>query len=127
MIVLNTEIIIALHDMQIERFGGEYGVRDVGLLESLTVSPYQTFDGKDLYPDVYDKALKYLYGFAQSQAFADGNKRTAAIVMLVFLEYNGISVRFSNDELYDLTMDVANDRLSQTEAKAFLMSRILKD
>jgi death on curing protein len=39
-----------IHDILIERFGGAKGIRDRGILESAIGRPFQTFDGKELYP-----------------------------------------------------------------------------
>ena len=48
--------VLAIHDILIERFGGAKGVRDNAGLESAINRPYQTFDGKELYPDPVAKA-----------------------------------------------------------------------
>lgn len=45
-----------IHDILIEKFGGTKGIRDKGSLESAIARPYQTFDGKELYPHPEDKA-----------------------------------------------------------------------
>ncbi|MFN9500883.1 MAG: type II toxin-antitoxin system death-on-curing family toxin, partial [Chryseotalea sp.] len=45
-----------IHEILIERFGGAKGIRDKGLLESSISRPFQTFDGQELYPHVFDKA-----------------------------------------------------------------------
>ena len=50
MIRLTTKQVISIHSSLIEATGGTDGVRDMGLLETALEVPFQTFDGKDLYP-----------------------------------------------------------------------------
>ena len=47
MIYLSKDQILLLHDKLIERYGGSYGVRDEGLLDSAVNAPFQSFDGND--------------------------------------------------------------------------------
>ena len=42
--------VMAIHDIAIEKFGGAVGIRDKKILESALAQPFQTFDGRDLYP-----------------------------------------------------------------------------
>ena len=51
---------------------------------------YQTWDGKDLYPSVEEKAAVLLYLVTKNHSFTDGNKRIAATLFLWFMENNGI-------------------------------------
>ncbi len=51
---------------------------------------YQTFDGKDLYPSVEEKAANLLYFVTKNHSFTDGNKRIAAFLFLYFMDRNGI-------------------------------------
>ena len=50
MIKLTKEQVVSIHSSLIKASGGTDGVRDDGLLESALESPFQTFDGHDLYP-----------------------------------------------------------------------------
>lgn len=114
-------MILALHDQQIAKFGGSYGVLDENVFLSQCYIPYQTFGGEELFPDVYDKAVRYLFGFATNQVFKDGNKRTALITMLTFLHFNGIEIDLASDELAKLTLDVANKILNEEQVKQILI------
>ena len=49
---------------------------------------YQTFDGKELYPSIEEKAAHLLYSTIKNHSFIDGNKRIAAAIFLWFLELN---------------------------------------
>lgn len=52
MIKMTKEQILLLHTQLIETTGGSNGIRDVGLLESALESPFQSFDGEELYPSI---------------------------------------------------------------------------
>ena len=118
---LSKETILRIHDEMISMYGGQFGIRDENLFMSECVMPYQTFMGQDLFPDIYDKAVRYLFGFASNQVFLDGNKRTAAMVMLVFLALNGVELNISDAELYVLCMQAANKEIDSLEAKKTLI------
>lgn len=50
------EDILLVHKYSIQKYGGLDGLRDLGLLESAIARPFQTFDAKDLYPSIFEKA-----------------------------------------------------------------------
>jgi death on curing protein len=54
--MITKEIVLRLHELSIQQFGGAKGIRDEGLMESAIARPYQTFGGEDLYPTVLEKA-----------------------------------------------------------------------
>ncbi|MEX2410247.1 MAG: RhuM family protein [Candidatus Paceibacterota bacterium] len=74
---------------------------------------YQTFDGKDLYPSVEEKAANLLYFVTKNHSFTDGNKRIAAFLFLYFLDKNGIlynangEKRIADNALVALTLMIA--------------------
>lgn len=112
-----------VHDEMIARYGGSGGVRDNGLLISVSSSPYQTFGGDDLYPSLYDKAAKYMLDFARYQIFVDGNKRTALATASTFLLVNGVELGLTNDEAYRLVMDIANNRITEVGQVSQIISK----
>jgi len=73
-----------LHEEQLRLFGGLEGVRDRAALESAVAVPTATFAGDFLHEDIFVMAAAYAYHLAESQAFLDGNKRTALNAALVF-------------------------------------------
>ena len=77
-----------LHDISLERYGGQAGVRDPGLVDSALASAQNTsFYGAG---DVFDIAAAYAFHIAEAQAFNDGNKRAAIGAALTFLELNSV-------------------------------------
>lgn len=90
---VSLEDALAIHDLSIQRYGGIEGTRDEGLLESALAQPQQTFGGEELYPSLAEKAARYAFGIVNNHPFADGNKRTGAAVLAVFLRANGIQFK----------------------------------
>lgn len=119
---ISKDEILVIHHEMIVRYGGVDGLRDKNLFESECVMPYQTFAGEDLFPDLYDKAVRYLFGFAGNQIFVDGNKRTGTMVMAVFLMGNGINLSLTNDEMIILGFGVSEHELSEKTVKQILIT-----
>ena len=102
--------VIELHKRIIEETGGIQGIRDEGILESALAAPFITFGKKDLYPTVIQKAARLGYGIASNHAFVDGNKRTGALIMIIFLKLNDIHLNYSKNELVKIFVDIASHR-----------------
>lgn len=116
---LSVEHVIALHDTLIEEFGGTYGLRDKGLLESAVTQPRQSFGGEDLYPSLFDKAAAYAFFISENQPFLDGNKRTAATVAGVFLDLNGYEIDCAQGQIYEMMMQLANKAIPRDDLAAW--------
>ena len=105
-------------------FGHE---KDDSLKSSLSTI-YQTFDGKDLYPSVEEKAANLLYFITKNHSFTDGNKRIAAFIFLYFLERNRIlfdkfgKKRIADNALVALTLMIA---VSKPEEKDTMIKVIV--
>jgi death-on-curing protein len=110
---LDLEDMLELHALQLARYGGADGVRDRGLLESALAQPQATFDGEWVHPDLFAMAAAYLFHVVQNHAFVDGNKRTGLLAALVFLDLNGISITHGSPGLYELTLGVAEGRVTK--------------
>ncbi len=110
MIILSKEQIVSLHKELIEETGGIHGLKDEGMLESALAAPFQTFDGEELYPSIYQKAARLGFGLASNHAFIDGNKRIGAHAMLIFLLLNGIELKYGQEELSDLFLNIADSK-----------------
>lgn len=115
MISLSKQQIISMHGMIIRQTGGLEGLRDENLLDSALSTPYQTFGGQELYPTVQKKAACLCFGLVNNHAFNDGNKRIGILVMLTFMELNGMQVQCTDKELIDLGLSVASGISSQKD------------
>lgn len=98
----------------------EDGVRDMALLESAVNAPFQTFGGQDLFPGIYEKAARLLYGIANNHAFVDGNKRTAVHAMEVFLIMNRVSLDYTIDEMEIMVIGIADNTLTYEDAARWI-------
>lgn len=104
---LDTEDLIRLASMLL---GDPPPVRDIGLLGSAAARPQTSVFGEDAYPDVWTKAAGLLQSLVKNHPLVDGNKRLGWLGTAVFLELNGVpAVQASNDDVYDLVLDVAAD------------------
>jgi prophage maintenance system killer protein len=86
-----SEAIKAIQDLK-DKFGGSalFGNEKDQSFPGSLAAIYQTFDGKDLYPSVEEKAANLLYFVVKNHSFSDGNKRIAAFLFIWFLERNQI-------------------------------------
>ena len=82
---------------------------------------YQTFDGKDVYPTIEEKAAHLLYFVTKNHSFVDGNKRIAAVLYVCFLQKAGILLdsdgrkRIDDNALVALTLMIAASKPSEKE------------
>lgn len=124
---LDQESVLRIHDRQLQKFGGTPGVRDVGLLESALAQPQASFGGELLHPTIAQQAAAYLYHLAMNHPFLDGNKRTAFAVMDAFLRLNGYRLHLSNDQSYQLVLDVVQKTISKENLGNYLEKWIEPD
>ena len=111
---------------ELERLKAHYPSELFGLEKDQSFSGsigaiYQTFDGKDLYPSIEEKAAHLLYFVVKNHSFIDGNKRIAASLFLWFLNENGIlykedgSKRLADNALVALTLLIAESRAEEKD------------
>lgn len=113
--------VIAIHDNMISFYGGSYGTRDLGLIESAIARPKATFGGEDLYPSIHGKAAALFHSLLLfNHAFTDGNKRTAVASCVFFLEENGYEMTASQREIADFPIRFENEHFSIEEITKWL-------
>ena len=113
---------IEIHRNQIESYGGEGGVRDISLLISALAVPGSTFRGQFLHKNIFEMAAAYAYHICMNHPFIDGNKRTALVAALVFLDFNGIQIDDPEGSLYPAMMKIASGK----KGKDFLTNTFKK-
>ena len=101
------EDILNLHNFLIEKYGGSFGIRDSGLLESAIARAFQSFSGEDLYKSVYEKATVLGESLIINHPFIDGNKRTGAVAMIALLEEKGLQFFASEEDLYNFIISIS--------------------
>ena len=120
---ITTEMLHLIHARQVELFGGSHGIVDPNVLESALNEPkhLRTYEPGS---DMAALSAAYLCGFAQSQGFVDGNKRTALAVTLTFLGLNGWELNVAKEELLAFVLAIARNELRQAAATEWIRARI---
>jgi death-on-curing protein len=90
--LLALEDVDAAHDGAIAAFGGAPGVRDRGLVESAVLGPDPQY-----YDSIASLAAAYVFRLAKNHGYVDGNKRTAALALRMFLRVNGFPHQLTPD------------------------------
>ena len=97
-----------------------FGVpKDNGFSSSVN-NIYQTFDGKELYPTLEEKAAMLLYSITKDHCFHDGNKRIAASCFLYFMQKNNMlyvngKKRIDDNTLVAITLFIAESKAEDME------------
>lgn len=115
MIKFDVNNVLLLHQLVIKSSGGIDGVRDFSLLDSALNVPFQTFDNQDLYPSIEEKGARLGYNIIANHAFFDGNKRIGLLVMLSFLEVNGIKLHYTDKDLIEIGFSIADGKMNYDE------------
>ena len=120
MIYLTVYQVLFLHARIIAETGGSQGVHDLGLLKSAVARPRASFEGIDLYPDLFTKVAALMDSLVHNHAFVDGNKRAAIASAAIFLRQNGWQLGALNSELKTFTLLVARAKPPLNEITAWL-------
>lgn len=118
-VFITRDQIDAIHHDQIESYGGVHGIRNEDGLESAIAQPQNVYHygGGDL----SEIAAAYAFYIGESQAYLDGNKRTAVEAALAFLEFNGVDTDpLPELATYEALIQVANRELDRFGLAAFL-------
>ncbi|MEO5801938.1 MAG: type II toxin-antitoxin system death-on-curing family toxin [Verrucomicrobiota bacterium] len=112
-IFLSLDEVLRLHAKSLAEHSGSDGIRELGLVESALASAKNTFHY--LKGDLFDIAASYAFHLAESQAFIDGNKRTAVAAAMVFLARNGAYAQPPKWELYLAIIAIAEKKKNKTD------------
>lgn len=118
---LTADEVYRIHARSLAEHGGSEGVRDAGLVESALASAKNVFYYGG--GDEFEVAAAYAFHLAESQAFLDGNKRTAVAAALVFLARNGLYVQPAPWELYSAMIDVAEKKKNKGDLAEIFRNR----
>ena len=121
-IFIDIELVYKIHNFQISRYGGSFGIRDIGLLESAINMPKSYFSGTYLYPTIYHMAAAYLFYIIKNHAFVDGNKRTGVLAAITFLGINDIKLTVSNEQFIHYTLKMITNELSIEELASIFVN-----
>ena len=112
------EVVLAVQEELLARFGGLEGLRDEGLLDSALNRPKHIFHyGK---PSLFDLAAEYALGIVKNHPFLDGNKRAGFMAAYIFLGANGQELDASEAEAVLRTVALAAGEIGPEEYAAWL-------
>jgi death-on-curing protein len=106
-------VVLALHEEHLAEHGGAVGICDRGLLESALFRPRNLVNYGE--PDLAALAAAYGFGLARNHPFIDGNKRTAFMVIELFLALNGQELIADDPSCVITMLRLAEGSLSETE------------
>jgi death-on-curing protein len=115
---ISEEIVRVIHQDQIRQHGGSLGIRDENLLAASLARPRHLLVYGQ--PDLFDLAAGYGYGLAKNHPFIDGNKRTAFMVMYVFLGLNRYLIEVPEMEVVQIMERLATDQETQESLAQWL-------
>ena len=116
---------LELHRLLIEQSGGAVGLRDIGELESALAQPRVTFDEKELYPTIEEKAIALCFSLVRNHPFVDGNKRIGHAAMEMLLLLNGRELDSSVDDAEQVIFSLAAGYLSHEELLAWVRQHVV--
>lgn len=120
MITLTVSEILRLHQKLLDATGGLSGTCDLGLLESAVYSANQVFGEEEAYPTVEQRAARLAYAITQNHPFVDGNKRIGMLVMLMTLRLNHVQIQYTQAELIQLGLSVADNSYRYEDILAWI-------
>ena len=118
--------VLEIHRDQIRRYGGQAGIRDLGLLQSALAMPAAGFGRSYLHSDLSEMAAAYLFHIVRNHPFVDGNKRTGTVAALVFLALNGLQLRVAAEPLERIVRAVAEGKTDKSAVAEFFRKHIAR-
>jgi death-on-curing protein len=88
-------------------------------LQSAMAMPAAGFGGRYLHTDLYEMAAAYLFHIIQNHPFVDGNKRTGAVVPLVFLSLSEVDLEADEQEFERIVLGVAQGKIDKASVAEF--------
>ena len=115
---VSKKAVLDIHGAQLAEHGGSDGIRDETLLDSALAKPLNVFADADQ-PDIFRLAASYAFGIARNHAFVGGNKRTALVVSITFLDRNGWDIVAPKEDVYFTFLHLADGSLTEEELTAW--------
>ncbi len=123
MTYLSFDEVMAIYDELVSDFAkaddpiDPSGLRDKNLLESALFHPQTSYLGKKKYPSVESSGAALMYSISNNHAFHNGNKRVALVSLLVFLDRHGRNMTCDEDDLFKISIRVADHKLVKDEER----------
>ena len=117
--------VLELHRLLLASTIGAPGVRDLAGLESALAQPQVTFEGRDLYPSLQEKAGSLSFSLVSNHPFVDGNKRVAHAALEVFLQLNGHEIAATIEEQEHLMLALAAGQADREHLVRWLRQHVV--
>lgn len=117
---------LEIYDSIVDQSGGGYGIRDMKSLESSLAQPRLTFDGKELYLTVVEKAAILCFSIISNHPFVDGNKRAGHAAMETFLFLNDHEIDASVEVQEKMILSVASGEVKREAFSGWLQSVVIQ-
>lgn len=119
---IKKEVVLNLHKLLMNEFGGAMGMRSEALLDS-ALERAQNLHFYKKEKSLLKLATAYVYGIIKDHAFVDGNKRLALVIGELFLKLNGITINASETEKYEIIMKLASSKITEAEFATWLENK----
>ncbi len=122
---ISKQVVLAIHQLQLEEHGGLSGIRSESGLEAALAGPQQTYT---YVPDVnlVQLAAAYAWKIARAHVLVDGNKRTAWVICVGFLRRNGLNVLPDKPEYVEVMRSVAEGSITENDFAAWLERQVVR-
>ena len=124
--MINLRTVEHVHHILIHEFGGNNSVKDTAALKVALNRPYATFEFQELYPTPVDKASALFESILISQPFANGNKRTAYLLMRLILLHSGFDISATQDEKHKIICSACSGEAGFDEIKIWINTKLTK-
>lgn len=114
--------VLELHQRLLDQTGGASGIRDLGSIESAIAQLQLTFDGKELYPTLEEKAAAICFSLVMNHPFVDGNKRIGHAAMEAFLVLNGFELDADVDDAEQTILSLAAGEVAREDFVNWVIS-----
>jgi len=84
-------------------------------------APFQTFGGEELFPTLRKKGASLCYGLIKNHSFQDGNKRSGILIMITYLELNGLEICCTDDDIISLGLSTVSGEIGQDQILEWIM------
>lgn len=91
------------------------GLKDKAMMESALFHPQTSYRGKYKYPTIESAGAALMYAISNNHAFHNGNKRTAIVALLVFLDRHHIVLTCDEDALFRISMKLASHQILEDD------------
>jgi death-on-curing protein len=94
---ITLEELLFIHEEVAFEIDCDNGILNAGGLETALVRPFTSFDGQEMFPDIFSKVAVLIHSLMAFHPFVDGNACTALIAAEVCLNLNGLLLQPSEE------------------------------